>query len=97
MAVGRFIEGRGNHLALHAALHVGDFFRALIDKQHQQEDLRMIVRNSLGDTLQKHRLTGTRRGDDQGTLRSEEHTSELQSLMRITYAVFCLKKKITTE
>src|SRR3546814_1359177 len=27
------------------------------------------------------------------TLRSEEHTSELQSLMRISYAVFCLKKK----
>src|SRR3546814_8984468 len=34
-------------------------------------------------------------GRDQG--RSEEHTSELQSLMRISYAVFCLKKKkITT-
>src|SRR3546814_7787061 len=31
-----------------------------------------------------------------GRLRSEEHTSELQSLMRISYAVFCLKKKITT-
>src|SRR3546814_3181315 len=32
---------------------------------------------------------------DDGTfrLRSEEHTSELQSLMRISYAVFCLKKK----
>src|SRR3546814_1545318 len=29
------------------------------------------------------------------TLRSEEHTSELQSLMRISYAVFCLKKKNT--
>src|SRR3546814_5132892 len=28
--------------------------------------------------------------------RSEEHTSELQSLMRISYAVFCLKKKIET-
>src|SRR3546814_5926180 len=28
-----------------------------------------------------------------GHLRSEEHTSELQSLMRISYAVFCLKKK----
>src|SRR3546814_5958880 len=28
--------------------------------------------------------------------RSEEHTSELQSLMRISYAVFCLKKKIRT-
>src|SRR3546814_6605669 len=29
--------------------------------------------------------------------RSEEHTSELQSLMRISYAVFCLKKKTTNE
>src|SRR3546814_2251335 len=29
--------------------------------------------------------------------RSEEHTSELQSLMRISYAVFCLKKKKTPE
>src|SRR3546814_7377806 len=29
--------------------------------------------------------------------RSEEHTSELQSLMRISYAVFCLKKKNITE
>src|SRR3546814_2298267 len=31
------------------------------------------------------------------TARSEEHTSELQSLMRISYAVFCLKKKTTTN
>src|SRR3546814_8395830 len=30
---------------------------------------------------------------DRGKGRSEEHTSELQSLMRISYAVFCLKKK----
>src|SRR3546814_3953418 len=30
---------------------------------------------------------------DTGKFRSEEHTSELQSLMRISYAVFCLKKK----
>src|SRR3546814_4008903 len=30
-------------------------------------------------------------------VRSEEHTSELQSLMRILYAVFCLKKKISTK
>src|SRR3546814_4138513 len=37
----------------------------------------------------------TRNGKDvaKATLRSEEHTSELQSLMRISYAVFCLKKK----
>src|SRR3546814_7680694 len=30
-------------------------------------------------------------------MRSEEHTSELQSLMRISYAVFCLKKKKNTK
>src|SRR3546814_8257402 len=36
------------------------------------------------------------RGSEQGILtRSEEHTSELQSPMRISYAVFCLKKKQT--
>src|SRR3546814_1013670 len=34
-----------------------------------------------------------RRSDDRLTGRSEEHTSELQSLMRISYAVFCLTKK----
>src|SRR3546814_9739178 len=32
-----------------------------------------------------------------GAQRSEEHTSELQSLMRISYAVFCLKKKKETQ
>src|SRR3546814_4392264 len=32
-----------------------------------------------------------------GQRRSEEHTSELQSLMRISYAVFCLKKKKNTK
>src|SRR3546814_6303171 len=44
---------------------------------------------------------GHRRATDQrarqSAERSEEHTSELQSLMRIPYAVFCLKKKTTTK
>src|SRR3546814_2386556 len=38
-------------------------------------------------------LTPTAVAEEQS--RSEEHTSELQSLMRISYAVFCLKKKTT--
>src|SRR3546814_4766843 len=38
---------------------------------------------------QRHAMVGIE-------FRSEEHTSELQSLMRISYAVFCLKKKKTT-
>src|SRR3546814_7438147 len=55
-----------------------------------QHDLRDL-RNALGKFA-----TGvcviTTRGPN-GKLRSEEHTSELQSLMRNSYAVFCLKKK----
>src|SRR3546814_3110515 len=52
-----------------------------------------LVRNALRDRLQ-----ATQGGEGAGKrlrldVRSEEHTSELQSLMRISYAVFCLKKK----
>src|SRR3546814_4986844 len=44
------------------------------------------------------RIAGFRQIDDQHRgARSEEHTSELQSLMRISYAVFCLKKKKKTH
>src|SRR3546814_10747851 len=42
-------------------------------------------------------LVSSRRFSDQRVVRSEEHTSELQSLMRISYAVFRLKKKKTTS
>src|SRR3546814_3488990 len=42
----------------------------------------------------ERRLPGQLPRREVGRERSEEHTSELQSLMRISYAVFCLKKKI---
>src|SRR3546814_1001537 len=45
--------------------------------------------------LRAGRRGGRPHGDGGVAARSEEHTSELQSLMRISYAVFCLKKKIT--
>src|SRR3546814_2032919 len=41
--------------------------------------------------------TEPRSGEPSTARRSEEHTSELQSLMRISYAVFCLKKKKTKK
>src|SRR3546814_6782175 len=44
-----------------------------------------------GRQVQYFELRGNR------AIRSEEHTSELQSLMRISYAVFCLKKKKKTN
>src|SRR3546814_7902634 len=43
--------------------------------------------------LQRERTLREQARCRQSALRSEEHTSELQSLMRISYAVFCLKKK----
>src|SRR3546814_6756351 len=49
-----------------------------------------------GQRMQPHRLKGrniVQRLRRMQQLRSEEHTSELQSLMRSSYAVFCLKKK----
>src|SRR3546814_9799225 len=49
---------------------------------------------SLGTNLLGGGMTSTTSAPD--SFRSEEHTSELQSLMRISYAVFCLKKKKKT-
>src|SRR3546814_10165031 len=46
-------------------------------------------RGALGPHFTPRRLVAS------SSARSEEHTSELQSLMRISYAVYCLKKKIT--
>src|SRR3546814_3862333 len=44
----------------------------------------------------RYRFTKSKKWTPSCWLRSEEHTSELQSLMRISYAVFCLKKKNKT-
>src|SRR3546814_5202597 len=60
----------------------------------------IVLTNSFGGTANRLKL---HKADDRvfelnqaaAALRSEEHTSELQSLMRISYAVFCLKKKTT--
>src|SRR3546814_9682478 len=60
-------------------------------------DARVVVAGDLVALALAER--GQRFGDIRvvdGQQRSEEHTSELQSLMRISYAVFCLKKKHTT-
>src|SRR3546814_5714129 len=53
----------------------------------------------LGEARSDRLDRGMQKGDDGDADggRSEEHTSELQSLMRISYAVFCLKKKRVTQ
>src|SRR3546814_3079248 len=60
----------------------------LVLRLQDHEAVRDVRRHRVG----RH-LGGTRFREHQLDLRSEEHTSELQSLMRISYAVFCLKKK----
>src|SRR3546814_4776642 len=66
-------------------------YRKLVDRAftagrvRQMEDYMVVVVRELIDAfIEKGRLS----------VRSEEHTSELQSLMRISYAVFCLQNKI---
>src|SRR3546814_1767917 len=51
----------------------------------------ILVETVEGQKLLARREPGSQKNT--GDMRSEEHTSELQSLMRISYAVFCLKKK----
>src|SRR3546814_3864144 len=59
------------------------------DRRAALSDLR-----ARGDRGQGVHCRSGARSSPFATLRSEEHTSELQSLMRISYAVFCLKKKM---
>src|SRR3546814_2431126 len=81
----RFETQLSDHLKQHAN-----------DPSHDAADVRMLLTEHFrfsskceaGLELVDVLTNATRRA-----LRSEEHTSELQSLMRISYAVFCLKKK----
>src|SRR3546814_3166961 len=58
-------------------------------------ELEIFADDALADLSAGGFDAGVRIGDvARVEIRSEEHTSELQSLMRISYAVFCLKKKI---
>src|SRR3546814_3695557 len=60
------------------------------DLRHDEAEHLAGLRAWMGDQ-RRERLDD--RDQQRGDRRSEEHTSELQSLMRISYAVFCLKKK----
>src|SRR3546814_3329229 len=63
-------------------------------RDHVVEDTKLMVTTGTTVASSGARILALRAGDWK---RSEEHTSELQSLMRISYAVFCLKKKKNTK
>src|SRR3546814_4368910 len=69
---------------------------------HEDDDVDVrrlaVIRRAGFQSIKHEALFGVGAGaaapeTPEGHIRSEEHTSELQSLMRISYAVFCLKKK----
>src|SRR3546814_19682631 len=78
----------------------GDIDRLLTGDNRQGDDAGLLAKHPelflsgrAGDVERRHHhLLAALLGE-----RSEEHTSELQSLMRISYAVFCLKKKKKTK
>src|SRR3546814_1473467 len=68
----------------HVALPGGGHYSVALEEQRLEPDGRWTVVGRVQTRLGAQAMVLTR---------SEEHTSELQSLMRISYAVFCLKKK----
>src|SRR3546814_7187436 len=63
----------------------------VIEAATEREEVKRAIFASVGQHLSDTAILATNTSS-----RSEEHTSELQSLMRSSYAVFCLKKKNTT-
>src|SRR3546814_4896720 len=79
-----------------ATLVLTESLRGLIERQRGTSASRtaaQIRRRSNQDEVRKSGHQSRSRRAPSDFARSEEHTSELQSLMRISYAVFCLKKK----
>src|SRR3546814_9030528 len=84
---GEGIDGVAEAVSGHetAAAHVhGDAAGLDVERVAGGEDVSRLVAGIGAQQLQRVHVVGAQR--------SEEHTSELQSLMRISYAVFCLKK-----
>src|SRR3546814_2514030 len=94
------------HRALEADVQFGDFTLRERDERHPRElemlveggDVRLIARHAV-EGFRDHdiELARLRVGQQLLNGRSEEHTSELQSLMRISYAVFCLKQQTNSN
>src|SRR3546814_8736811 len=71
-------------------------FMAWEHKLLHEHDLQEVIKGTRAVVDYLREQIEDRKKNPRDDLRSEEHTSELQSLMRISYGVFCLKKKTDT-
>src|SRR5271170_6825151 len=62
------VERRGDDVAVDRALHVGDFFRTLVDEQRDDVGVGMVYRNRVGNVLEQRRLAGLWRRNDKSAL-----------------------------
>src|SRR5205085_6825534 len=74
----RFVKRRADDFAVHRTLHVGYFFRPLIDKEDDQDNLRMIGRNGVRDRLEQHRLSCSRRSYNQAALSLSDRSEKVE-------------------
>src|SRR3546814_3339601 len=72
-------------------------FEQILPRRRHVEAAQNVHQRGFTRTRRPHHRDEITGVDVQIDARSEEHTSELQSLMRISYAVFCLKKKKTNN
>ena len=76
------VEGRGDDLALHRALHVGDLFGALVDEHDHEVDLGVVDRDGVRDLLQHDGLAGLGRRDDEAALALADRRDEVDDALR---------------
>src|SRR3546814_7605553 len=80
------LDGEPRLIISHGKLLKENFRRDRLTKAEIETEMRLAGIASISDVTWAVL-------EPEGKIKSEEHTSELQSLMRISYAVFCLKKK----
>src|SRR3546814_7766311 len=97
--VGGLHAEKGGRSPDHESVPQPDIERRIGRRENAIECVRRVPSDMLDGDIERcrgRRRTPVHAGDELAG-RSEEHTSELQSLMRISYAVFCLKKKNITK
>jgi hypothetical protein len=82
MTLGRFVERGTDDLSLNRPHHVGDFFRPLVDEQHDEKNLRVVRGNRVGDVFKQDGLARARGRDDEPSLAFADGSGEVDNTRR---------------